>query len=201
MDLSQRDERNFSPIESIVDHEEEFEIEENFDHFGDHFLINFNTVVGNILLALREHFNFARKATCSIAEKMSQIICSDQKLFGSILRKPFVESGITEIGHQVNSLLKSESWCSTTCKHFTDTKSLSNFAQNKKEFTASQELIIGFGPDTAESNPILRTLGLLISHEDVHGEVFKGTIENTEVVMRSINDGEMWKENALFTSD
>ena len=37
LDLSQRDENDFSPVESIVDHEEDFEIEEDFDYFGDHF--------------------------------------------------------------------------------------------------------------------------------------------------------------------
>ena len=48
---------------------------------------------------------------------------------------------------------------------------------------------------------ILRTLRLLLSHEDILGEVFKGTTEHTEGVIRSYNDGEMWRENALFTSD
>ena len=48
---------------------------------------------------------------------------------------------------------------------------------------------------------ILRTLRLLLSHEDILGEVFKGTSEHTEGVIRSYNDGEMWRENALFTSD
>ena len=37
-----------------------------------------------------------------------------------------------EIGHQVNSLLKSESRYSNVCKHFTGEKSLSIFVQNKK---------------------------------------------------------------------
>ena len=113
-------------MENIVDHEKDF------DHFDDHILPNSNTVVGNILLELREHFNFTTKATCFITEKMSQIIDSDRKLFSSVLRKSFVESGIREIGHQVNnSLLKSESRYSTACKHFTGEKSLSNSVQNK----------------------------------------------------------------------
>ena len=51
-------------------------------------------MVGNILLELREHFNVTKKATCFIAEKMSQIVDSDRKLFGSVPRKSFVESGI-----------------------------------------------------------------------------------------------------------
>ena len=50
-------------------------------------------------------------------------------------------------------------------------------------------LSIGFGPDIEKNDtvlyvPILRTLRLLLSHEHVHGEVFKGTTENTEVVIR-----------------
>ena len=53
-----------------------------------------------------------------------------------------------EIGHQVNSLLKSESRYSTSCKHFTSEKLLPIFVQNKKEFIEPQELIIGFNPDT-----------------------------------------------------
>ena len=53
-----------------------------------------------------------------------------------------------EIGHQVNSLLKSESRYSTSCKHFTGEKLLPIFVQNKKEFIEPQELIIGFNPDT-----------------------------------------------------
>ena len=65
---------DFIPVENIVDHEEDFEIEEDFDHFDDHILPNFNTVVDKILLELREHFNVTTKATCFIAEKMSQII-------------------------------------------------------------------------------------------------------------------------------
>ena len=105
-DISQQDENDFSSKENIVDHEEAFEIEEDFDHFDDHFLPN---VTGNILLELREHFNVTTKETCCIAEKMSQIIDSDPKLFSNVLRKSFVESGIREIGHQVNSLLKSDS--------------------------------------------------------------------------------------------
>ena len=103
-------------------------------------------------------------------------------------------------------MLKSESWNSNACKHFTGEKSLSNFVQNKKEFIESQELIIGFDPvtdknDTVQYVSILRTLRLLLSHEDVLGEVVKGTTEHTEGVVRSYNDGEMWTENVLFTSD
>ena len=72
-------------MENIDDHEEDFENEEDFDHFDDHTLPNFNTVVGNILLELRKHFNVTTKATGFIAEKMSQIIDSDRKLFSSVL--------------------------------------------------------------------------------------------------------------------
>ena len=43
LDISQRDEKDFSPVENIVDHEEDFEIED-FDHFDVHILPNFNTV-------------------------------------------------------------------------------------------------------------------------------------------------------------
>ena len=57
LDISQRDDSNFSPVENIVHHEEDFEIREDFDHFDYHILPNFNTVVGNILHELREHFN------------------------------------------------------------------------------------------------------------------------------------------------
>ena len=101
--------------------------------------------------------------------------------------------------------MKPESRYSTACKHFTGEKSLSNFLQNKK-FIEPQELIIGFDPGTEKNDivqyvPILRTLTLLLSHEDILGEVFKGTTEHTEGVIRSYNDGEMWRENALFTSD
>ena len=74
LDIRQRDQNDFSPVENIVDREEDFEIEEDFYHFDDHILPNFNTVVGNILLELRGHFNATTKATCFIAEKMSQII-------------------------------------------------------------------------------------------------------------------------------
>ena len=101
LDISQRDENDFSPVENIVHHEKDFEIEEDCDDFDDHSLPNFNTVVGNILLELREHFNVTTKAACFIAEKMSQIIDSDQKLFSSVLTKSFQESSIKEVGYKV----------------------------------------------------------------------------------------------------
>ena len=85
LDVSQRDENNLSPVENIVDHEKDFETEEDFDHIDDDILPNINTVVGNILLELREQFNVTTNATCFIAEKMSQIIDSDRKLFSSVL--------------------------------------------------------------------------------------------------------------------
>ena len=102
-------------------------------------------------------------------------------------------------------MLKSESQYSTACKHFTGEKSLSNFVQNKKEFIEPQELIIGFDPDTEKNDsiqhaPISRTLRLLLSHESILGKVFKGTNEHTEGVIRSYNDGEIWRENTLFIS-
>ena len=115
--------KRFQPSGKYCHHEEDFEIEKDFDHFDDPILPNVNSAVGNIWLELREHFNAATKATCFIAEKMSQIIDSDWKLFSSVLRKSFVESGTSE-------------------------KSLSNFVQNKKELIEPQELIIGFDPDT-----------------------------------------------------
>ena len=127
LDISQRDKNGFSPVENIVDHKEDFVTEKDFDHIDDHILPNINTVVVIILLEFREQFNVTTKATCFIAEKMSQIIDSDEKLFTNVLRKSFVESGMKEIGHQVNSLLKSESRYSNACKHFTGEKSLSNF--------------------------------------------------------------------------
>ena len=85
LDVSQRDENNLSPVENIVDHEKDFETEEDFDHIDDDILPNINTVVGNILLELREQFNVTTNATSFIAEKMSQIIDSDRKLFSSVL--------------------------------------------------------------------------------------------------------------------
>ena len=180
-------------MENIFDHEEYFETEEDFEHFDDSILSNLQC---NILLELREHFNVTTKASCFIAEKMLQTIDSDRKLFSSVLIKSFAESGIREIGHQVNSLLKLESRYSTACKHFTGEKSLSNFVQNINEFIESQELIIGFDLDTEKNDaiqyaPILRTLKLLLSHDSILGEVFKETTEHTEVVIRSCNDGKM----------
>ena len=56
-----------------------------------------------------------------------------------------------EIGHQVNSLLKSGSRYSTACKHFTGEKSLSHFVQNKNKFIEPQEFIVGFDPDTEKA--------------------------------------------------
>ena len=55
LNKSQQDENDFSPVENIVDHEEEFEIEEDFDHFDNPILLNFNTVVDNILHELWKH--------------------------------------------------------------------------------------------------------------------------------------------------
>ena len=132
LDISQRDENDLSPVENIVDHEKDFETEEDFDHIDDDILPNINTVVGNILLEITEQFNVTTNATSFIAEKMSQIIDSDRKHFSSVLWKPSVESAMRKIGHQVKSLLKSESRYSNACKHFTGEKSLSNFVQNKK---------------------------------------------------------------------
>ena len=43
LDISQQDENDFSPVGNIVDHEEDFEIQEDFDHFDDHISTNFNT--------------------------------------------------------------------------------------------------------------------------------------------------------------
>ena len=102
--------------------------------------------------------------------------------------------------------MKSEIRYSTACKHVTGEKTLSNFIQNKKEFIEPQELTIGFDRDTEKNDtvqyiPISRTLSLLLSHEDILGEVSKRTTEHTEGVIRSYNDGEMWRENVLFTID
>ena len=85
LDISQRDENDLSPVENIVDHEKDFETEEDFDHIDDDILPNINTVVGNILLEITEQFNVTTNATSFIAEKMSQIIDSDRKHFSSVL--------------------------------------------------------------------------------------------------------------------
>ena len=45
LDICQWADRDFSPLQNIVDHEEDFDIEEDFDHFDDHILLNFNTAV------------------------------------------------------------------------------------------------------------------------------------------------------------
>ena len=76
--------------------------------------------------------------------------------------------------------------------------------RNKKEFTEPHELVNDLDNgknDTVQYVPILRTLSLLLSHEDVLGEVCKEPTEHAEGVTRSYDDGEMWRENALFTSD
>ena len=85
LDISQRDENDLSTVENIVDHEKDFETEEDFDHIDDDILPNINTVVGNILLEITEQFNVTTNATSFIAEKMSQIIDSDRKHFSSVL--------------------------------------------------------------------------------------------------------------------
>ena len=97
LNINQQDENDFSLVGNIVDHEEYFEIEKDFDYFNDSILPNFNALVGNILLELREHFNVTTKATYFITEKITQIIDSDRKPFSSVLRKSFVESRMREI--------------------------------------------------------------------------------------------------------
>ena len=80
LDVSQRDENDFSPVENIVGDEDDFEIEEDFDHIDDHILPNVNSVVGNNLLELREHFNVSQKHLALSQRKCPKLVNQIEKL-------------------------------------------------------------------------------------------------------------------------
>ena len=93
---------------------------------------DYDSLIGEFLLELREKFNLTTAATCFVAEKLNYLLEIDRKT----LRKTFVNNldENIELNHEAKAALYVNSPFQRVCERFRGEKSLSEFIKFKEEF-------------------------------------------------------------------
>ena len=190
-------------------------IEDSFDDTVNDSVINPNNIedrfisltkakdmVAEILLELREKFNTTTKASNFIAEKMCILLDFDRKMLYQQVTES-VEQNMNGLcfDYETSIRLQSRSIFSKAFDAFVGEKSLSNYIEAKPNYvkpiaTLVHDEVSGES-DTIQYVPILKTLQVLLSHEDLF-ELVVNSGKSSDNRMHNYCDGSLYSSNKLF---
>lgn len=106
---------------------------------------------------------------------MQLMINFERRAFCTSIRTLLLNVNI-DIGLELDTLLSSESLMARACKGFIGQKSLKSYVIKKKSYIAPVDIPVGFDEmslknDVVHYIPVLKTLGVILGHEDVIGAV------------------------------
>ena len=165
---------------------------------------NYNTIISEFLLELREKLNVITAATCFIAEKINHLLKTDRRIFQKMLTDNLDKN--INLNYEVKTSLNSSSPFQRACEKFTGQKSLSQFIRNKPKLAEPVEFNLGVDKgnksDSIQHVPILSTPKVLLEHEDVLGSVLdQGNDNEGDARLRTFKDGTAYRRNELFSVD
>lgn len=135
---------------------------------------------------------------------MQLMINFERRAFCTSIRTLLLNDNI-DIGLELDTILSSESLMARACKGFIGQKSLESYVTKKQSYIAPVDIPVGFDEmslknDVVHYIPVLKTLGVILGHEDVIGAVL-----NTQTVndnrLHDYRDGTNFKSNELFSGN
>ena len=178
---------------------------ERDDYFNEGHLLDYETIIAEFLLELRENFGTSTKATCFVSEKLLNLLEIDRKQHSDMFFRAYqYRHPDNPLEYEPKAILFSNSPFEMPCKKFCSEKALSQFIKQKESYVDPIEIILGVDPennkqDTMQYIPILKTLDVLLKHEDVLSQVLKNPHEQSGR-LASFADSENYKKNKLFQS-
>ena len=181
--------------------------ENDIDELGEN-NIDFNKLIGERLLDLRENFNFTTAATCKISEFLMDILQIERRIFSEPIKTSMKKNPCTEndTSFETNEILSSESPFVQVCKKFCGEKALSNYFKAQNVYLEPVEKVVGFDhekgkPDSVKHVPILSTLKVLWQHEDVLGHIYDQNHNNCQGnTMTNYSQGCLFRKNKLLAT-
>ena len=177
--------------------------ENDIDELGEN-NIDFNKLIEERLLDLRENFNFTTAATCKISEFLMDILQIERRIFSEAIKKPVKKNPYTEndIIFETNEILSSESLFIQVCNNFCGEKALSNYfkAEAQNFYLEPVEKVVGFDhekgkPDSVQYVSVLSTLKVLLQHKDVLGHVYDENHANCQGnTMTNYSQGSLFRK-------
>ena len=164
---------------------------------------DYDDLVASFLLELRHCFGVTTEGTCFISETIRNILRIERDNLNSFLKNSLQKHhGITDLHYEAKTILGAESGFSLSFGKFVGPKNLTKYIKSKNSYIDPKEICIGFDEskgknDTVQYVPILETLKLLLSHEDVLGKV--KSHDNVHNKLNNFSDGNAAKQNKLFS--
>ena len=124
--------------------------------------LNFENIIGEILLDLRENFNVTTKATCIISGKILDVINTDRQILVNKINKSLHKNlADVNLDFETKAILNSESPFFSACQKFCGDEALSKYFNQKDCYIEPEERVIDYDyesgkPDFVEYVPILR---------------------------------------------
>ena len=195
--------------DSLVD----VEIDQNNQQNNDHTLnfdelipqegINVKSLVAEFLLHLREQFKTSGAACQYVSEQVQKIMdldrqLSNQNLVNILSRENIDISNIPE----ASQLMTLETPSISAFSEFSSIQKLNDYIRSSEFFVEPLEVQLGYNAskssfDTFQYVPILKTLNVMLMHEDVLGQVFhKGNVNDG--IIRDFCDSTLHQNNPLF---
>ena len=191
-------------LESDID-SSEITLDDIYDDLQQQDDLNYDDIIAEFLLELRETFNVTTDTTCFISEKLQTILNIDRAQFSKLIKSSLEKNQQNfEMDYETKTILLSESLFSRSCSRFIGKKALTQYIKKKACYVEPQEVAIGFDEikqknDTVQYIPVLETLKIVMSHEDVLGTVLQSR-QSTNGRLYSFNDGAVYKGNKLFSA-
>ena len=164
---------------------------------------DYNSIVGDFLLELREHHKTTGAACDFVSQKIKVLMEKERYSYQQQIRTNLNENNIN-INNELESLLSSSGACSDALEGFSSSYQLNTYVKDKDFYVEPVEIQLGYNPqlsrfETFQYIPILKTLQALLKHDDVLAEVFHGN-RSTDGIFRDYVDGKNCNNNNLFSS-
>ena len=170
-------------------------------------LVNYDELICHILLELREIYNVTNVATCYLSAKFKSIIEKDRATHSSHIKHSLNRNNPNfTLDYETDAVINCRSQFCDALEKFSGEKALDNYVKSKKEYIEPVAIQVGFDPlrgtqNTIQYVPILKTLDVVLHHEDVLGEI----LCNDEIAesghLKSYCDGLNYYSNELFASE
>ena len=169
--------------------------------------INHDDMISDFLLELREVYHVTQTAVSFLCQKFQKILEIDRKYHVEAVTASLKSNNQNFVmDHESSAILHCKSQFVQSFEMFSGAKTLSNYVKAKKHYIEPEEICIGYNNSTKKFDhvyyvPILKTLELLLSKEDVKHLVDSYIPRHTnDQIISTFEDGSNFKENTLFSN-
>ena len=194
---SSSDEESYEQVAEEGDHIREGDQVGNDIHEVDG-QFDYQTIVSDMLLELREKFGATNAALSFVSEKMTMILRHDASVRSKKVSISLNQSNL-HMDFQSEFLLKAESPFIQHFESFGNTQTLDRFIQSKPEYVAPVDIPLE-GKDKFYYIPVKETLRNILSKDDVIFELMNFGNNKIPGVLKDFSDGSVYNNNELYQS-